>query len=184
MYVNQKLWGWPQLTCSVARYARGTLYRTHLRTKRIILGVNSLLCVFVYDFDNQNDGRIGTCEYAARIARGLYKFYQWCRTFPFHLQTIPLRLHPPPERSLPRLESRIHPGMVEDHFVQGCLRAPQWNDHDLLHRRKVLVNLVPVESQYPVLFFFFFFCGNMGKNTGLVEMTKQPKIEDVFCGIN
>ena len=51
---------WPQRTCSGSCYARGsywflTQYRTHLQTKRIILDVNSLLCMFVYDFDAWND---------------------------------------------------------------------------------------------------------------------------------
>ena len=41
---------------------------------RVILGVKSLSCMFVYDFDTQRETpRIGTCEYAARIARGLFE---------------------------------------------------------------------------------------------------------------
>ena len=55
-----KTCAWPQRACCVSRYARGsywflTQYRTRLRTIRVFLGVNSLLCKFVHDFDTQND---------------------------------------------------------------------------------------------------------------------------------
>ena len=38
----------------------------------VILGVNSLLCMFVYDFTPKMTPRLGTCEYATHITRGLY----------------------------------------------------------------------------------------------------------------
>ena len=44
---------------------------------RVILGVNSLLCMFVYIFCTQNYTQVGTCEYAAPILRGL--FYTLCK---------------------------------------------------------------------------------------------------------
>ena len=69
-----KTWAWPQCSCSISCYARGsywlhTQYRMRLRTMRIILGV---FCVCLYTIlTPKMTPRIGICE-SLRVLQGVY----------------------------------------------------------------------------------------------------------------